>query len=98
MILYGNPKGYEVENNIATKVEVNPRMLSTFKIAKSICSMNLGANFETSVVGPLGILVALVKRQIGQGSFNSGKISDIPSMSPFIAIYVSLVIDTRPKL
>ena len=28
--------------------------------------MNPGGNFETSVVGPLGVLVALVKRQIGQ--------------------------------
>ena len=29
--------------------------------------MNPGANLDTSVVGPLEILVALVRRQIGQG-------------------------------
>ena len=57
-----NPKGYEVEEHIATKVEVNPRMLSTLKNAKYIWIMKPGANFETSVVGPLGILVALVRR------------------------------------
>ena len=31
-------------------------------------------NVETLVVGPLGTLLAFVKRQIGQGSFNSGEI------------------------
>ena len=31
-----NPKGYEVEERIATKVEVNPWMLSTLKNTKSI--------------------------------------------------------------
>ena len=67
LLLDGNPKGYEVAEHIATKVEVNPRMLSTLKNAKSIWSMNPGGKFETSVVGPLEILVALVKRQIGQG-------------------------------
>ena len=36
MLLDGNPKGYEVAEHIATKVEVNTRMLSTFKNAKSI--------------------------------------------------------------
>ena len=59
--------------------------------------MNPGANFETSVVGPLGILVALVKRQIIQGSSNSGRLSERPSMSPFIAIRFILVIETLPK-
>ena len=53
--LDGNPKGYEVAEHIATKVEVNPRMISTLKNAKSIRSMNLGGDFETSVVGPLGV-------------------------------------------
>ena len=43
----GNSKGYEVAEHIATKVEVNPRMLSTLKNAKTILSMNPGANFET---------------------------------------------------
>ena len=59
--------------------------------------MNPGANFETSVVGPLEILVALVKRQIGQGSSNSGRFSGRPSMSPFLAICFSPVIKTLPK-
>ena len=53
--LDGNPKGYEVAEHIATKVEVNPRILSTLKNAKSIWSMNPGANLDTSVVGSLEI-------------------------------------------
>ena len=53
--------------------------------------MNTGANFETSVVGPLGILFALVKRQIGQGYSNSGRFSGRPSMSPFLAIFFQLI-------
>ena len=32
LLLDGNPKGYEVAENIATKVEVNPRMISTLKM------------------------------------------------------------------
>ena len=36
LILDGNQKGYEVAEHIATKVEVNPWILSTFKNAKSI--------------------------------------------------------------
>ena len=97
LLLYGNPKGYEVAEHIATTVEVNPRMLSKLKNSKVIWSMNPGANFETSVVRSLGILVALVKRQIGQGYSNSGIFSGRPSMSPFIAICFSLVIETWPK-
>ena len=50
------------------------------------------------MVGYLGILVALVKKQIGQGSSKSGKIVGRPSMSPFLAIGFSLLIETRPKL
>ena len=69
LLLDENPKGYEVAEHIATKVEVNLRILSTLKNAKFIWIMNPGANVETSVVGPLGILVALVKRQIGQLKF-----------------------------
>ena len=97
LLLDGNPKGYEVADHIATKVEVNPQMLSTLKNAKSIWSFNPGGNLETSMVGPLGILVALVKRQIGQGSSNSGRFSGRPSMSPFLAISFSLVIETWLK-
>ena len=59
--------------------------------------MNPGANFDTSMVGTLVILGALVIRQIGQGSSNLGRFSGRPSMSPFIAISFSLVIETRPK-
>ena len=44
-------------------------------------------NFETSVVGPLVILIALAKRQIGQGYSKSGWFSGRPSMSPFISIF-----------
>ena len=50
MVLYRNPKGYEVAENIITKVEVNTRMLSTLKNAESILSMNPGDVFETSIV------------------------------------------------
>ena len=31
LLLDGNPNGYEVAERIATKVVVNPRMLSTLK-------------------------------------------------------------------
>ena len=36
LILYVNPKGYEVEEHIATKFEVNPRMISELKKEESI--------------------------------------------------------------
>ena len=97
LLLYGNPNGYEVAEHIDTKVQVYPQMLSTLKNDKSIWSMNPGEDFETSVVGPLGILVALVKRYIGQGSSNSGRFFGRPSMSRFLAIRLSLVIETWPK-
>ena len=54
--------------------------------------MDLGGNFETSVVGPLGVLVEFVMRQIGQGSSNSGICFGRPCMGPFLAIRFSLVI------
>ena len=97
LLMDGNPRGCEVEEHIATKVEVNPQMLSTLKNAESIWSMNSGENVKTSVVGPLEFLVALVKRQIGQGSSNSGRFSERPFMSPFLAIGFSWVIETWPK-
>ena len=50
--------------------------------------------FETSVVGPLGILVDLVTRQIGQGSSKPGGFLGIPSLSPFLAIRFRLEIQT----
>ena len=40
--MYGNPNCYRVEEHIAKKVEVNPRMLSALKIEKSIWSMKPG--------------------------------------------------------
>ena len=98
LLLDGNPNGYEVAYHISTKVDVNPQMLSTLKSAKSIWSMNPGAHLDTSVVGPLEILVALVRRQIGQGSSNSGRFSGRPSISNFLAIRFSLVIETWPEL
>ena len=56
--------------------------------------MKPGANFETSVVGPMGILVALVKRKIGQVYSRSGRFSGRPSVSTFLATSFSLGIDT----
>ena len=72
LLLDGNPKGYEVSEHIATKVEVNTQIISTLKNKKSIWSMNPGGNSETSMVGPLGILFVLVKRKIGKVSSKSG--------------------------
>ena len=56
--------------------------------------MNPGATFEKSVVVHLGILVALVKRQIVQVSSNLGIFSRRPSMSTFLAIRFIRVIET----
>ena len=90
LLLDRNPKGYEVAYHTATKVEVNPQMISTLKNAKYIWSINTGENFETSVVEPLGILVALVKGQIGQGSSNSGRfLGELPWVLflPFVLVW-----------
>ena len=59
--------------------------------------MNPGANIETSVIRPLVILVALVMRQIGQVYSKSGRFYGRPSMSPFIEISFSMVIEISPK-
>ena len=56
--------------------------------------MKPGANFETSVVGPMGVLVYLFNIQIGQGCYNSGRFYGRPSMRPFLAIRFSMVIET----
>ena len=56
--------------------------------------MNPGANFETSMVRSMGILVALVKRQIGQGYYKSGRFVRRQLMSTFITIIIRLVINT----
>ena len=59
--------------------------------------MKPGANFKTSVFGPLGIIVAFIKRQIGQVYSKSVIFSGKPSMSPFIDIIFSHSIETWPK-
>ena len=46
------------------------------------------------MVVPVGILFALVKRQIGQGSSKSGRFVGIPFMSTFIVTFIILVIVT----
>ena len=64
---------------------------------KYIWSMNPGANLEMSMVGPLGILFALVKRKIRQGYSKSGIFVGTSSMSPFLAIRFILTIETQTK-
>ena len=96
-LLDGNPKWYEVEEHIATKVEANIQMLSTFKNKKSIWSMNPGANFDASMVGPLVILVALVNIEMGQVSSKSRRFVGRHSMSPFLPVHFNLTIETFPK-
>ena len=59
--------------------------------------MNPGETFETLLVGSLEILVSLVKIQKVQVYSNLGGFSGRPSMSPFLAIRFSLVIETLPK-
>ena len=72
-------------------------MLSTPKTEISIWSVKTGEMFLVSVVGPLGILVDLVKIKIGQGYSKSGRFFGRPSMRPFLDICFSLEIETRPK-
>ena len=97
MFLGENTKGWELSEHIATKVEVNLRMNSILKNAKSFWSMNPGANVETSVVGNLVVLVALFNRKRGQGYSKSEIFVGRPFMSPFILIRLSLAIKPRPK-
>ena len=94
LLLYGNPKGYEAAEHIYTKFEVHTQMISTFKNKESIWSMNPGENYKTSIVGPMGILVALVKRKIGQGYSKSWRFSGRPYIITFIFICISLAIET----
>ena len=56
--------------------------------------MNPGANFETSILGPLVILVDLLKIYIGQGSSKSGKFVIRPFISPLFNITNGIVVDT----
>ena len=94
LLMYGNPKGCVIAEHIATKVEVNPQMLSTLKNGKSILSLNPGGYFETYMVQTLVILFALVKRQIGKVYSKSGVFWGIPLMSPFLEIFLILLINT----
>ena len=58
--------------------------------------MKPGASFETSVVGPLEFLVALAKRHIDQGSFNSRRFSGRPSIVriPVSSTYMEVRMNT----
>ena len=56
--------------------------------------MKTGENVETSVFGPLGILVALVKRKIGKVYPKSGIFACRPSTSTFLVINFSVSIET----
>ena len=97
LILGVNTIGYEVAEHIAKKIEVNPQMISALKNAKSIWSMKPGAIFKTSVVVPLGILVALFKRKIDQVYSDSVRFSGRPSMFHLLVIRFSLAIEPWPK-
>ena len=46
-LLDGKPYGCDVEEHIATKVEVNPQIFSTLKNEKSVLSMKPGEDFGT---------------------------------------------------
>ena len=94
MLLDGNPKGCEVSEHIATKFEVNTRMLSILKKRKIHLKHKPRENFKTSMVGTLGILVPLVKRKIRKGSSKSGIFVGIISMSIFLVVRFSLSIET----
>ena len=59
--------------------------------------MNPGEIFDKSMVGPLGILVALAKIPIWQVYSKSGRFSGGPSISTFITISFSLVIQKGLK-
>ena len=50
------------------------------------------------MVGPLGVLFDLAKKQIGNYYYKLGNILGRPFMSPFLAILLSMVIYTRPNL
>ena len=87
MNIYGNPNVYDVAENIATKYELNINMISALNHAKSISINKLGSYFETSMVGIMGIFVALFNSHIGQGSFKSDKFVGITFMKHFFSIH-----------
>ena len=91
LLMDENKKGYEVAEHIATKVEGNPRMISTLKNAKYIWSMNPGANFETSVVGPLDSWFKWISR------FSMLKASvDLPQLLWLYALLLRTPSDNHP--
>ena len=92
-----SPQGYEVEEHIATKVKINPRIISTLKNAKCIFSMNRRKLFETSMVEPLVILVALVRKQTGKGFSKSRIFVGKPSISPFRSFHFILETEKLPN-
>ena len=51
--------------------------------------MNLGENFDSSMVKPMVMIVASVKRHIGQGYYKSGKFVGILLISPFLPFFLS---------
>ena len=51
-----------------------------------------GGYFETSIARNIGILVSLIKRKMGKGSYKSGIFFGRTFMRTFLAIRLSLVI------
>ena len=96
LIIYGKTNGYDVADHIATKVEVNPWILSTLKNKKSIWSMKPGRGFEKSMVRPLGILFSWANKQIWNGYFKSGNFFGRPFMR-FFLVCINLEIETWPN-
>ena len=97
LLLYINPNIYDVDDHIDTKVEVNAWILSTLNNEKYIWIMKPGANFETSMTGPLDVLVALVNSKIGKVSSSSNKFVWRPFMRPFFDICCNFEIETWPN-
>ena len=59
--------------------------------------MNPGEFFNNSMIGPLRVIVSLVNRQVGQGSYKLGRFVGRPLMSTFISIRFILAIYTLPE-
>ena len=76
---------------------IKPTDFSKLKSTKYVWRINPGANFETSMLGPMVILVASVKKQIGQGYYKSGRFFGRPFMSPFFAVICNLKMEIRLK-
>ena len=59
--------------------------------------MNLRGIFETSMFGPLVMLVALIRIKLEQGYFKPGRFVGGHFMIPFISNCLRLLIKTPPK-